>query len=527
MSNEEEGNRTYEDILRSFITELNNKGLNLKYEDLDEQRKLELLDALSNQCKKHIRPFCEHVCGDTWYWFMDVWWNAYLDNNAICNVAARGLGKSHFWTKRLPQYLNFVKKGFRTTVSSFNEPATFDFLKEIRDDIEHNHFLITKMPESKSSDWNKGNLDFRNTSRIKGISITSQIRRLHEHFFICDDILNDESDLSTEQAKSKIYGTILPTLQRKRGKFAIVGTRFSEDDIYSYMFESSKDEKDYRYVEIRIELDEENEIVYLVLTTENGEETRKKDSGVTDIYDFNRLRSMRKLQPNYFAREYECRVVSDHDIPFPGDSIKLCFDKDLSYEDYATDKIKYLGALDSSNSTSKRADSTVLMYGYVDDDKNYVLSHIYEDNKLETPQRMEEIKRVMDNFKKHNVLAEQNSMGLTNVHMLNNEGYNLTPLHLDRTKKIDYTDYASLQIKQSNVRIPYKTAKDQMKSDKLFSQLTGVRSVRRKGGNITYDGTTAHDDFYSAFILLLKNLSHRNTKPTSVISVKRQEKDNI
>ena len=80
-------------------------------------------------------------------------------------------------------------------------------------------------------------MDLQNGSTIKGISITSQIRSKHVNYFVADDIMNDEQKLTPEQVKSKIFGTVLPTLRRKRGKFCLIGTRFTEDDIYAFFKE--------------------------------------------------------------------------------------------------------------------------------------------------------------------------------------------------------------------------------------------------------------------------------------------------
>lgn len=478
------------------------------------------MQVLMDQCTKHIRPFVVHVLGYKWYWFLDHWFNAFQNHDYNCIVAARGLGKSFFWTRILPAYLAFIFKGYKCVISSYNEQATFDFVKGVRQDFELNETLHTKIPEAKSSDFNKGNLDFNNSSLIKAISITSQIRRLHVNYFVADDIINDEQKLTPEAIKGKIYATILPTLQRARGKFTLVGTRFTEDDIYAYFEEQAKTQKKYHYDELAIELDEKNEKVYIVHRTQNGIQAKYED--VDDIFSFEDLLSLKITEPHYFSREYECSIVSDEDVPFPINVLMECRDRELSYDLVGDTSIAYRGGLDSSNSTRKDADETVLMLGYKDSDMNIVVSNVYADNTLEAPERLKNVKRTMDKFNKPFVLAEKNAMGQTNIDMVNQDNYRLLPFHTDRVKKNDITDYASFLVKRRKVRLPYKTPKDQKITDKLIHQLAGVRTKKTRGGLPTYHGTTKHDDYYIAFCLMVKQLAESG-RPITIRSFSRDE----
>ncbi len=515
--------RTYKDILLSFINELNSNGANIDYKILSEKEQLELMSILVEECKKHIKPFVIHVLGYDWYWFHDVWFNNFKKYDVNCNVASRSLGKTFFWSMMLSEYLSFIISGYQTVISSYNEKVTFGFLKANRIDYEDNEFLKSKISISKSDDWNKTTLDFSNKSFIKGISITSQIRGLHVNYFNADDIMNDEQTMAPDVVKSKILATIFPTLERKRGKFSIVGTRFSEEDIYNFFRVEARNNETWHYCEIRIHLDEKNELVYLIHETEDGVKEKVLDTGKTNLFDFKRMLTLKMTDPNYFAREYECSVVSDDDIPFPISKLVECKDKELSYELLGDSKSIHAGGLDSANSIKKGADSTVLSIGRIDDDDNYVLEFIYEDNRTETPERLRLIKKHMDDFGKPSILTEQNSMGLTNIQMLNNERYRLEPLHMDRNRKVDLTDYASTMVKLNKIRLPYKTIKDQAITNKLIHQLGGVRSKLTRGKKITYDGTTKHDDLYIAFILMIKQLSKNENKPLKINGYTRED----
>ena len=515
--------RTYKDILESFISELNERGAELEYKNLKEQERLELLQLLMDQCRKHMRPFMVHVLGYDWYWFHDIWYNNFLQYTINCNVASRGLGKSFFWSRTLLEYCTAFTNNFTTLLSSYNEEATFDFIKGNRQDFEFNELLSSKIPFSKAMDWNKSTLDLANNSSIKGISITSQIRGKHINFLNADDIMNDEQKLTPVQVKNKIFGTILPTLMRKRGRFNIIGTRFSEGDIYALFKEKAAEVDKYKYTELAVELDEKESKVYINYFDENGLVSRHLDTGVTDIYDFEDLLNLKILDPFQFAKEYECKVTSSDDVPFPLDVLMDCRDKELCYDLVADPKIIYKAGLDFSNSTSKDADETVLLIGYEDNDNNAVVANIFADNKLETPERMSMVKKRMDAFRRVDTLAEKNSMGLTNIHNLNKENYRLEPFHTERVKKVDLTDYASIMVKRRKVRFPYKTLKDQKITDKLIHQLAGVRPKVTRGGLPSFTGTTKHDDYYIGFILFLKHLSNANNGPTKIKGFTRDQ----
>ncbi len=521
MTNDKE-KRTYEEILKSFIKELNSKGAKINYNRLDDKQKLELLDVLLELCNEHMKPFMIHVLGCKWHWFHDYWFDAFKKYDINCAIASRGLGKSFFWTEKLTTYMNFIQKGYKTIVSSYNATATLDFLKAIRDDIEASEFLGSKIPESKSSDWNKGNLEFSNRSHIKGISITSQIRRVHVNYFIADDILNDDVELPPEEIKRKVYATILPVINIRRGKFTLIGTKFAEDDIFAFLYEQSKDQKTYHYMELRIELDEKEEKAYIVLETEDGIIRREPDTGYTDIYSYDFLLSMKQVEPNYFYREYGCQIVSDKDVPFPLDILLECKDKELSYAEIADPKKTYIGGLDSAVSTAKGADESVLMIG--NQINNAIeLSCVYADNKLDAPERTSEIKKKMFDFKRPSVLAEKNSIGQTNIDYINKDNFNLTPFYTSRDSKIDITEYASKIVRSGHVKFPYKTARDQLKTDKLIHQLSGVKEKRTRTGLKSYDGTTKHDDWYIAFVLMIKQMADINSAPTKVVGYSRND----
>jgi len=110
--------RTYEQILKSFIKELNSKGAYLDYNKLDNKERLELLNILGHQCQNSMKPFATHVQGYDWFWFHDKWLDIFKKYYWNCIVAARGLGKSFYWTRELPGYLSSSINNYKIILSS-------------------------------------------------------------------------------------------------------------------------------------------------------------------------------------------------------------------------------------------------------------------------------------------------------------------------------------------------------------------------------------------------------------------------
>ena len=160
--------------------------------------------------------------------------------------------------------------------------------------------------------------------------------------------------------------------------------------------------------------------------------------------------------------------------------------------------------------------------GKTDSDGNIIPCYVYADNTLEAPERLEEIKKAMDKFGRPKILAEKNSMGATNIQMINKGGYRLEEFFTDRVKKNDITDFASMIVKRGEVRFPYKTPRDQKITDKLIHQLSGVKEKKTRTGKNSYDGTTKHDDYYIAFVLMVKHL-FQSARPTKIQGFKRNE----
>ena len=536
---------TYEIIIDSFLDELRSKGKDApKYEELTDDEKLQMINHISQKIKdptngNGISFFMKHITQSNLCWYHEKWNALHMKYKNLCLVAPRGLGKSYWANHILPLYhsvskLEFFPKHLKapkrheSMIIGYNEGMAKKFLADPRDSVETNEFLKNLIGTDNNTDWNKLQLDMANRSSIIAKSFSGAIRGYHEAgCVIADDLLSDKSEISPELLKTSLNNIVKPITRRFRAKFVIVGTRFSEDDIYAVFEDRAKLDDDrglYGFYMVWVELDHDEENVYICeYDASTGEIIKHLDTGVTDIYDYGELKEAQDEDPISFAREYECKLVSDSEVPFPMNVLLECRDSKLSYELVGDNKRRYKGGLDSSNSTAKDADETVLMLGYLDEDKNIVPANIFSDNTLIAPERISAIKNRMLDFNRPEVLAEKNSMGQTNIDFINKDNYHLIPFNTTRNNKIDITEFAEKIVKKKKLRLPYKTDHDRRLTNKLMHQLSGIREKKTRTGLKSYDGTTKHDDYYIAFVLMIKQL-HEGRGQLKVIGYKRKNR---
>lgn len=529
---------TYEDIIRSYLKELNEKNKDVPtYESLTEEERLQLIHIITIKAKKDISFFMKHIIQANVYWFYDLIFKLHLRYKNLCIVASRGLGKTYFATHILPIYHSFSKTRFypakhkcpkwhESMIIAYNEDMAKKFLSDPRDTIEENELLSNLIGSGLNIDWNKFQLQMVNKSAIVTKSFSGAIRGFHEAGVVAiDDLLSDKSELSPKAVKRDLNNIIKPITRRFRARTVLVGTRFSEDDIYGDWEDKAKqDTKNlYGFIKIYVELDKVTKTISICIEKPDGTIVKKLDTGFTDIYDYDELEEAEEDDPISFSREYSCNIVSDREVPFPKQVLMECRDYDLSYEIEKKSHVRYSGGLDSSNATTKDADETVLCLGKLDEDKNIIPVNIWGDNTLKAPDRILELKNKMISFGRPTVLAEKNSMGQTNIDFINLDNFNLVSFNTTRLSKIDITEFAEKFVKKKQLRLPYKTAQDREITMKLIHQLSGVREKKTRTGLKSYNGTTKHDDYYIAFILMIKQLLDQKNQPTKITSFTRED----
>ena len=331
----------------------------------------------------------------------------------------------------------------------------------------------------------------------------------------------------------KINQVILPMIRRLRGKFNIVGTLFSEDDIYHYFEEkalapANLDAHMYCYCKIWVELDVKNKHVYLYHYDTTTALTKKYlDTGVTNIFDYEDLFFAQQDDPIGFLREYGCQIVSNHDVPFPMDMLQECRDERFSYKRILPQPHQNYGSgLDFSNSQRKDSDETVLATGHHDKvEGKIILDKIWSDNTLTVPERNNIISKQLREFNNSVCLAEKNSMGETSIQYLNKQNnLRIEGFSSSREKKIDFIEYASVIIKKGDFILPYGDMMSKDLTDEIIRQLAAFQKSKTRGGRHTYTNVARHDDKADAVVFML-NCIFKNKKQKARVNTYTRELD--
>lgn len=511
--------RDYDRILSEYAADLN-----INYVELDEEQQTKLLNTLYKQMQVHIKPFCKYVIGRYWTPIHDIWFRDYIKHPFNCVVAARGLGKSTFWTVDIPSWESWRNSAHKTTIMSYNEKRTFAFVKQTRDNYDVNDFLKNYIGREE---WSSSMLKFKNFSFIEGISITSQVRSTHVHYIPADDLVNDEQKLSMDAIKHKIFKGIIPTVLKTMGKFCLIGTRFSENDIYEEFRVQATKFDNWNYSEISIDLDDEKKRVIFCYKDKFG---NKHKWPMDNVYDYQRMYEYRELDPVGFDREYKCEIVSSSAQPYKWEDLIKCRDIDLTYEINSEAGAYYTMGLDSANSESKRADYMVLMcLKVLPNGKKYVVDYLHYTG-MRVPNQLEEIKRFWKKYNKPHILVEGNSMGKSNIQMLEDNGLKgrVTQLWMDNKNKVDLTEYLQAEILLGNIIFPYKDADDVDKTKLIWAELASIKEMETAiAKKRTYGGSAKHDDLYVGLMLANKMAQLQGGRPTRIGMYSSKDFDNI
>jgi hypothetical protein len=245
--------------------------------------------------------------------------------NKTCNIASRGLGKSHFWSfgyalwhlyryKRSTPLLKqpkFITKSKETLIFSNEFKLLKIIIKNIKEEIEENAFLREILyPGSRNADWGKESLKTSTGSSVDIRSYGSSARGLHVYNIIVDDLLND-SVLYNKEANEKFinyYYSVIENILEPGGWIRIVGTPFSQYDLYADI----RAKKGFALMEHPIIMPD-------------GSLTYPKKFPINVVEE--KLAQQGSL---IFSREMLCRPISSDSSIFPNRMLKMALDPTFS-----------------------------------------------------------------------------------------------------------------------------------------------------------------------------------------------------
>lgn len=221
----------------------------------------------------------------------------------ICINAARDHGKSYMFTLAYPIWMaekHPNKKGF---IFSASQPQAERILSDMTNELEGNSKLAHLVPsKANRKRWSSSQIVLANGHEIFARGYGTKVRGAHPVWIVVDDGLNDD-DAYSERVRQKNIDYFLSAITNMitpDGQIIVVGTPYHLNDLYGYL------EKNPEYFFKRFSA-----------IVDEGQPTER--ALWPDRYSLEFLKKRRKEIGNVrFAREQQCRAVSDDSSLFPG-----------------------------------------------------------------------------------------------------------------------------------------------------------------------------------------------------------------
>lgn len=216
----------------------------------------------------------------------------------ICILAARGHGKTAYWTFAYPIWkADSIPNGTGYIFSDTQDQAS-KILETIKLEIEENPKLKHLLPRKRSKRrWGTRAIKLSNGHTIYARGYNTSFRGGHPDWIVIDDGLNDEtmfSETTRNKQISTFVSAITPMLMAHT-QIIIVGTPFFDGDLYTKI----KNTPSYAFFEFPA-LDENDNPLWPEMYSKAALDEALVDMG-----------------PIAFTREYLCQPISDDMSLFP------------------------------------------------------------------------------------------------------------------------------------------------------------------------------------------------------------------
>jgi len=421
------------------------------------------------------------------------WGNLTQIYNKLCIEAARGHGKSFFFSKayilwKLYRYqkdtpLVKAKKRFRESKEGMlitNEYKLANHLLGIvKEEIEENEILREKLlPDGRRDGWGAEGIVCKNGAKVNAKSVGSKMRGFHPYWIVCDDYLNDQVLYSTEQNNKYInhFQSVTMNMIEPGGQVIVVGTPFREDDLYANLKKSGSF-KVFDYPAIY----------------PDGRVLWPERHSLDDVL------SKRKEQGSMvFSREMLVRPISTESSLFPYPMLSKCFDTNLTIvQNINSTKKKYkkiVLSADFAISANIGADYSVFTVLGVTENDHYDILHIWRKSGATYDEQISAMKRLYRDFRVDVVLVEDNGMQKIFVQMLNDQGVPATGQTTTAQNKYDLhkgIPHMAALFEQGRIHIPRGDQYSIDVTDILVGELQMFTWDDDKG---KIAGVGAHDD---------------------------------
>lgn len=334
------------------------------------------------------------------------WEDMILNKNRIAITAARGLGKSCFFSYLYPIWRAWSEPGctvylFAHTIEQSQE--YLDIILNGRDNLKAitDVDLLAPMVPLRSfgaTRVNRRDVRFTNRSRIRAVGWGKSVRGAHPKYVVLDDVLSDE-DMWSQTVREKnimYYQSAIRPMPLRGGQIVSVGTPFQVEDLHGW-FRKNKIFAFTTYPAL--------------IRDKDGNEC----SAAPSRYSLKEIYAAKdEVSSIAFAREYLVQPISDDVAIFPSWLFPPLFDEQLTLKPTrewieANDLSVYMG-VDIALSANVGADYFVIFVIGQDRQGSYYLLDIYRQKGLPFNKQLQAIHMLSEQFRPDLIMIESNQM---------------------------------------------------------------------------------------------------------------------
>ena len=361
--------------------------------------------------KENLNYFITSVLPDfEMNWHHIEWGNLYQLHNKLNIIAARGHGKSMFYSNATP-----IWRMYRYVKSSIMHKTPSEYLlsKEgmlitseiglaqhllniVKDTIENNDTLRSVLFPGTRDGWGGEEITCKNGAKLVTKSYGSKMRGYHPGYVIVDDFLTDQCLYSKSQRDkyNSIFHSVIMNMPPKNGSVVVVGTPFHQSDLYGDL----KQKEGWICAEYPA-IFPSGEVLWPWL------------------FDFKSLMDKQKTQGSIiFSREILCRAVSNESSLFPYEIINKAFEGMQHYNmppnsyNMPVKMARIVLGCDFARSANVGADYSVFTTLGVDERGHYWILNIRREKGKTFHEQIAILKQLHANFNYDLIIMENNQM---------------------------------------------------------------------------------------------------------------------
>lgn len=345
-------------------------------------------------------------------WHHIEWGNFAQKYPKLCIIAARGHGKSYFWS-----FAYILWKLYRYEKSTAYRTAPLEyrlskngmiitneadlgkgFLKQVKEEIENNDLLREALFPASDKKWAETEITCKNGAGVTIKSFGSKMRGRHPGWIVLDDFMDDSVIYSEEQRKKfeNVFQGVVSNLIMPHGQIINVGTPFTQKDLFSQL-KTKKNWKVFEYPSIF----PDGSMLWEEMHSFASIMEKKQDQGSL-----------------IFSREILCRPISSDSTIFPWKILERSF---IGMADYTLvpniwshpKKFKRVAiGCDFAISANVGADYSVFITMGVDEYDNYWLLNIWREKGKSYTEQIAQLKKLNSDFNPAVIFVETNQMQL-------------------------------------------------------------------------------------------------------------------